>query len=364
MKQNQASELRARTPEGRILSLDALRGVAAVVVVLHHFRLCFLLSEPRWFLRPLFAGAAAVTVFFVLSGYVLALPVWRGRQPGYGRYLTRRICRIYLPYLAAAVLAILVGSHLLFSHTGLTSWFDRTWQKPMTLGFDIRQMIEVPGDGALNTAFWSLRYEFEMSLIFPLICMLLARLRWRASFVTVILCFAGVRVLEHFLQRPIWKYGVLPTCWYGLCFVLGAIMSRNRDGIGALYRRTSSWIKWAVLTPFLLLLFVAQNTLMPWSAAALLLVAEFSSARRWLETRIPEYLGRVSYSMYLVHGTVLWTVMILLEHRVPLPALVLIYLAAVWICSDVFCRLVEEPTIRLGKRLTVRGGLTSDVGRM
>ena len=56
-------------------------------------------------LRLLVDGEAAVILFFVLSGYVLALPFIAGTQLTYGRYLVKRICRIWLPFAAAILLA-------------------------------------------------------------------------------------------------------------------------------------------------------------------------------------------------------------------------------------------------------------------
>src|ERR1700754_945064 len=94
-----------RSMAGRLLQLDSLRGFAAMTVVWHHWRQAYWATPPRWFMQPFSAGHEAVILFFILSGYVLSLPVWINRQPRYADYLIRRISRIYLPYVAAACLA-------------------------------------------------------------------------------------------------------------------------------------------------------------------------------------------------------------------------------------------------------------------
>jgi hypothetical protein len=88
----------------RLLELDALRGLAALMVPLYHPRLLFGLHLPGfehylWSgpLHILVAGPEAVILFFVLSGFVLALPIVQRKQLPYHAYLIRRICRIYLP---------------------------------------------------------------------------------------------------------------------------------------------------------------------------------------------------------------------------------------------------------------------------
>ncbi len=53
----------------------------------------------------LVAGHEAVILFFLLSGFVLTIPYLLPDPPGYLRFLTRRVIRIYVPYLAALMQA-------------------------------------------------------------------------------------------------------------------------------------------------------------------------------------------------------------------------------------------------------------------
>ena len=60
------------------------------------------------------AGREAVVFFFVLSGFVLSVPYAGPRAPRYGKFLAKRMCRIYPPF-AAAVLISMLGDALLCS---------------------------------------------------------------------------------------------------------------------------------------------------------------------------------------------------------------------------------------------------------
>jgi peptidoglycan/LPS O-acetylase OafA/YrhL len=97
----------------RFVELDALRGVAACTVVLHHLAQAYSFESP-WYLRPLVAGHEAVILFFTLSGFVLSLPFWnRGSNGPYGQYLIRRFFRIYVRCTLAECTACLYRSTLL-----------------------------------------------------------------------------------------------------------------------------------------------------------------------------------------------------------------------------------------------------------
>src|SRR3569623_937805 len=116
-------------PSNRIPSLDGLRGVASLVVVTFHIALNDGVVGARPYRRDqtsgvgwlgammtftplhlLWAGEQAVAVFFVLSGFVLALPFARrgtrsGRGTSWIRFYRSRAVRLYLPAVASHVLA-------------------------------------------------------------------------------------------------------------------------------------------------------------------------------------------------------------------------------------------------------------------
>jgi peptidoglycan/LPS O-acetylase OafA/YrhL len=121
--------------EVRYAELDALRGLAAMVVVIGHFQHLFSVKvSPLSYLlfrtpiNILFAGHEAVILFFLLSGYVLSLPFLRAPQ-SYPVFVVRRVFRIYLPYLAALGLAIAGAYFFHGTIPALGQWFNLTWSQ-------------------------------------------------------------------------------------------------------------------------------------------------------------------------------------------------------------------------------------------
>ena len=115
----------------RYPELDALRGIAALVVVIFHYLVMWhsaTLFDTRLgsLLYPLVAGHEAVILFFLLSGFVLALPLLAGDQMPYSRFALRRVLRIYGPYLMALLLA---GDYFWHRGDGFGRWSGKTWSE-------------------------------------------------------------------------------------------------------------------------------------------------------------------------------------------------------------------------------------------
>ncbi len=350
------AELKERTSGPRIFAFDAVRGLAAVIVACHHFRLCFFNGEPRWYLRPFFAGTASVVVFFVLSGYVLSLPYWRGRQLDYGRYLVRRFFRIYVPYAVAILLALLIAQHELYSRLPLTPWFYRTWQSQITFNLALRHLLTVPGTAEVNTAIWSLRYEMEMSIVLPLVCRLILLVRgWWPLAMTLALSAGGRYIESHAATNSRQSELGWTLVWMSF-FLYGTLLSWQQKPIGIFYAGLPRWFRAAFAAMALIVFASPRLMLLPAAACILILTAQHSFLRRLLTTPVPEYLGRISYSMYLTHATVLYSVVILCYGKVPLSVLALLFFLITLVISHLFCVCVEEPANVIGRYLTRSGG--------
>ncbi|MFI5289589.1 MAG: acyltransferase family protein, partial [Polyangia bacterium] len=107
------------TSRERYGGLDGLRGLAALSVFFCHVAA---MMPPVWVpagvthspLHVFWDGTAAVNLFFVLSGFVLALPFVGARRKDipYAGFVIRRIFRIYPVYLVTVGLAILLRTEL------------------------------------------------------------------------------------------------------------------------------------------------------------------------------------------------------------------------------------------------------------
>jgi peptidoglycan/LPS O-acetylase OafA/YrhL len=367
-------------PPRRFRELDSLRGLAAITVVFDHFsRICppqIIHVLDRTPLRLLLAGHQAVILFFLLSGFVLTLPYKQGDGPDYGPFLLKRVCRIYLPYLGALAFAILCD--LQFAGQGLSHnyWTNWTWSEPVTTRLVVQHIFFLGNYdwSQFNTAFWSLVYEMRISLVFPFIALVVLRLRslW-IIFFSVVLSLSSFLLAMFFssalhLSSRDAATNTTLTLHYAAFFLNGSLVAKHLDRINRRYAQLSL-LQAAVIALVSLALYAFANAssivqrfsvpadLYDWAVsagAAMLIIFAMNNryVRRFLITPAIQHLGKISYSLYLIHGTVLFVLIHTLLGQVSMGRLLLIYLFATLLVTEIFYRLVERPTTLLGRRLT------------
>lgn len=366
----------------RYSELDSLRGVAALVVVFSHvlgvlpsldnydsansFEKVLIYSP----LHLVWAGTEAVTLFFVLSGFVLSLPFHGARHGTYPEYLVRRICRIYLPYLAAIAFALMARAALSGLQTeGLGGLVKKMWQSPFT-AFDavthLLLVVLLPDGEQSDPVIWSLTHEMRLSIIFPVIMWVVLRYRWYVP-AGVSLALAAVSVI---IGRFVGAEANARTGAYLALFVMGALLAKHREPMIAWCHGLGTG-RQVVLTGAATGLFTYPFWVFPHRAsihgvlpdlavvtvgAAGFIVLALGSRfhQRFLLTTPVSYLGKVSYSLYLVHTVVIITIVRLLYGPLPLAVVLSLAVPMSIIVAAIAYRFVEAPSITLGRRIARR----------
>ncbi len=176
VRQGLAGRLRRVTSSGRFVpEIDGLRFLAIVLVVAFHV-LASLRSE-----RPMFGPAHAagllervvdtgyfgVELFFVISGFILALPFAAHHLTGakpvtLGRFFERRLTRLEPPYIVS--LAVLAAAWLLVRHAPV-SWVATHLPAHV---FYVHSFL-LGAETGLSTVVWSLEIEVQFYLLTPLL---------------------------------------------------------------------------------------------------------------------------------------------------------------------------------------------------
>ena len=361
----------------RLTSLDGLRGIAAVVVLLHHSLLVVpLLATPyyegtaapengtwAWWLidtplHILWEGKGAVYVFFVLSGIVLTLPVLKAAGFSWRGFYPSRMIRLYLPVWAAVVFTVLTIQLIPRSGTEGSDWLQARINTVTPANF-IKDMTLVLGNGGLASPLWSLRWEILFSLALPIFVW--AACKWaRLNWVKLIACAAVVSI-GGVTGNPILLY--LPMFLVGslLAIELPTLRSRfeqfntRREArmmwaaalLVAIVLLTSRWLMLGAGAPVFVLDATAGVMLV--GASLLVVWALYSpSARAFLDRSSVQWLGRISFSLYLIHEPIVIASAYLFGPGLEWAAVTAAVPTAV-VVGWLFYRLIELPSYRLAK---------------
>ncbi|WP_170206094.1 acyltransferase family protein [Klugiella xanthotipulae] len=381
--QSQTHDHPTRTPPEpssrctRITSLDGLRGLAALVVVLSH---CFWAygttvktvtigsyteANPAQWLTAytpahlVWLQVQPVLVFFILSGYVLTRPYLRTPRPTYRAYYGSRFLRLLLPSMIALLLAFwvaLLWVHQVDGHTD-SFWLNQYLRQDLSPAA-LNNILIVTGTPEVLPVLWSLKWEILFSLLLPLYVLAARLCTHRVVWILAALLTLGMftaGTVTHSLPLA-----MLPV------FFLGSLLAAREDALRNLATRIPRLVQLPLVIATVLALgtewyvrgFTAERIPL-WTGHVISLVAcaalvvaaiAYRPFANFLNTRWMSWLGSRSFSLYLVHfpfvvgvgawahGRSLWLVLGL---AIPLSLL----------ATEVFYRAIERPSTALSQRV-------------
>lgn len=342
----------------RLHHLDALRGVAALSVAVGHV-LGIVPAFESW--TPLL-GRPAVTLFFLLSGYVLGKSLaGSGSNPlvDFPCYCVRRIFRLYPAIFAALIIAALLAKFYVIPSQvpNLSGWFAKSLTKATT----IHGLHDYFGSFRLyylrlDPPLWTIQIEFVCSFLLPFLVWPMrwsSLLRWGVLVMLVVIRFThpswlglASYLFEFYLGYLAWTLSPqvtkIPTV--AVKFLISLLLLgglawmwfQDRSGVG--------WVSVAVIATFL----------------ALAGPCGWEGFKVVLNTRPLQFLGRISYSLYLIHLPILmicWSIVIGRWNVVrgdlhQVFVLMLTVLPISLILADVMERCVERPFNDWGHRIS------------
>jgi exopolysaccharide production protein ExoZ len=362
----------------KLAAIDLLRFVAAAGVMAYHFgSVAPLLAEapvrlfdpaialPSAGARWTWCGWVGVQVFFVISGYVIALSA---EGASAGAFLRRRALRLVPAAWICATLtaAVLLAASTVASPTVLERWGSA--------------MLFVPRTYPIDGSYWTLGLETG----FYLLCALALRSRTFTverlgiAIGAASVLFWAVQNAAPMTQQILGSMPVRLTllphgCFFALGVILYALRSRPRDpalrGLALAFFATGtcqildqanaqSWTAFGLLYPWLPVTLFAAGVAVVAKADALQPLAA-----RLLPARAIALLGLATYPLYLLHQVVGSALIAALAARRVPAAAVLFGTAAAMIALALLVTATLEPALRrwLAERLLPRRGPRPDI---
>ncbi len=371
-------------------SLDGLRGLAALSVVFLHYALAFApflvgyeLTQRHTPLdhavatTPLqlpIAGNFAVCIFFVLSGFVLSIKFFKTRESSVlTSSAARRFFRLFIPAFGSVLLAYaVVKLGGIYAHqagiAGESRWFQLHWNFPAHIGQALFQGVYGIWFGSMNfktsynPVLWTMHYElFGSFLVFMFMALFgKAKNRWifYAAFGLIFLkgyylaFVAGMAICDAFINSPDIKEKLSSKALW-LALPVGLVLGTwTTDTVyPTVYKHIG--------LPFFTTPEVQVLAHTIGAIIMVLAVLRISVLANLLSTRPLQYLGRISFSLYLTHFVVMSSLASYLFMRIEPAygykvAILVVPLLGIGISlalAGAYTKWVDEPSIMLSRRI-------------
>lgn len=395
----------------RYEEFDSIRGIASIIVLFHHsllviphfytahfhqnnekFLISILTNSP---IHILWAGHEMVILFFVLSGFVLSLAQINGEKFYYKKYLIKRICRIYIPYVFILVFSyvlykIYINFSLINNNTNMTSiWFNGMWSSEIHSIKLMILMFLMSGYGThnLNTVTWSLVHEMRISIFLPFLVMFINKKSDVKTILHITYAFFALILLWIFCVKLSINFSnvVIPSLiknigysfYYAIFFLFGILLAKYQKILINLCGKMNYSAKIAVFFASIIgitnewnipkiglmkysellntrLFFGFINDFITAISVFLLFILVLSSKKISRNFRQPMllYLGKISFSLYLVHPIILMSVVNALRGYINMEGLIFVSITTSIFFAHYLQKYLEVPTIRLGEKLT------------
>lgn len=323
-----------------VAGLSFLRGIAALSVALYHFTGAALPKLHIDAVETVFSrGYLGVDVFFVISGFVIPYSLL-GKEytpKGFFAYILKRIVRINPPAYLAMLLVLL-------------QWYFIDYfiahNIKYTAGLSVGQILNnllftIPFSEYkwIVGIFWTLAIEFQFYIFIGLLFNYLFESKTVILFVVAYLLLLALQVLPF--RSPDNLFGFSPL------FAMGGLTLFKRQG------RLGTPVYLLLLLLFGTICYLQISSYVALVGVATALAIEYVS----LDNAVTQFLGKISYSFYLVHVLVGNTCEFVLTKFIAAGPLVnrllmqAVCLAVALGVAYLFYLLVERPFMKLASRL-------------
>jgi peptidoglycan/LPS O-acetylase OafA/YrhL len=324
----------------KINYLEGIRGIAAFIVLLHHFTLGF---YPAYYsmnmaeghmdsgnvekmvgtspLNFFVNGSMAVSVFFVLSGIVLSYRFFETKNTDILRGLAvKRYPRLMLPVLFATLLFYAIQALGGVHSTEAATITKSTWWLPANGNFDMRFLL------MLRITLWDV--FFKCNNVYITVLWTLCTEMYGSFLVFAILALFGQMRLRWVVYGVVFTYFIFIMQYFYLAFILGIVLSDlmvHKPQTFAQFRKpfivpllivgfylasypASGFVKIEeTIYRYLTLGIFSSVDLYHALGATLLIFSVLCSSflQKMFTNRVSLFLGKISFSMYLLHPIVI-----------------------------------------------------------
>jgi len=327
--------------KSQIHSVQMLRGIACLAVYfVHFFSEQKLLPASKLLVKASEYGYLGVQVFFVISGFIIPLSMYRNKYDiqNFGNLFKRRLVRIELPYVASIALLVLLKliEHFVYRNKPL----DLDWS---TVLLNIGYLNVFWGKEFINHAYWTLFVELQFYLYIGLFFGLITNKNFWIRHVAYLLLFG----LNY------WWVGSLFFHSHILIFMVGIFAFQYVIRIIELPEMLIGSAFVLLLNYYWLNHVLHLDTAVPITLAAIFAIGFIFFIKK--QINVLDFLGKISFSLYLIHVPVTVALLPIFESYIHRPSFILIYRLGVLISTIgiayIYYKIIEKPAMSLSRKV-------------
>lgn len=341
----------------KISQITFTRFIAAIAIVISHFNKDLFLYKTKYISDIFLRANVGVSYFFILSGFIMIIAYHKKDKIDYLEYYKNRFARIYPLYI--------IGLLLYFT----TRFTNFSFYKLFLYFFGFQSWI--PGEVlVLNFPGWSISVEFLFYLVFPFLYNYFYSKQNKSIWVVGIIIWVVTQIFSNlYINSASYEGPHTQSHEFIAYFPLLHVNEFLAGNLAGLYFIKNFRQKNYDLPIFLIfisillsLIFIPiffHNGLMALLFIPLIIL--ISNNNGWL-TKIfslkpLEYLGEVSYAVYIIHIPVLYILREFLKWRnytLNIDTVFFIYIIVLLVCSVFFYQFVEKPMRDYLKKINFR----------
>lgn len=295
-----------------IAEIDGLRSVAIIAVILNHLGSDFLRS-----------GFLGVDIFFVISGYVITKSVLKSQFINFSEFIKSFFEKRFKRLFPALFIYVILISFVLCLFNPFPNVSIRTGFFSL-LGLSNFYLFKYSTDYFAQASYlnpflntWSLSLEEQFYLIFPVIILLSGffknhtkKISFLVKIVTVFSSISMVLFLKYYYVYSSFSYFLIPTRFWeiGIGVLIYIFHNNLEDKLTKIFEKNLNFTQIFVII-ILLLIFLSPNELAHIKTLIVVLITSYllitfsqkSFLNNVLSNKVPVYIGKLSYSLYLWH---------------------------------------------------------------
>lgn len=346
------------TSSGNYLpEIDGLRFIAIFLVLLSHVSTFFVDRDridfnPNYLEAVLFNGVWGVSLFFIISGFVIGLQFTKNNKLSSSqlkKYFLRRLIRLEPPYIVALLIFFFLYIYVVKKYS-----FFELLPHLIASAFYLHDII-YQKHSFVFTAAWSLEVEIQLYILAPLLSLLVfIRNKWLDVFL-LLLCFTAYQLFYNNY------YNVYILFSFG-DFLFGMLMAKHFAH--RKFHLKNYWLNSItgvisfiafIIIPYhvpVFLILIKQMFLFLFFFLSL----QNGILKKVLSKNLFTLIGGMCYSIYLIHyiplvsiGNILMRYFNMHNYYKNLLMGLIILIPAIIICGSIFYLLIEKPCMQYGR---------------